>query len=389
MRIGLVTPEWPGDRAANGIVTCVRNLATGIEALNHQVAIIPIKPCEKHDERVINLPPVRQWTLYERVAAKLGGNIVAEIAAERIAAAVDRQGIDVLVMEETFGWAGLVQKRLSIPVVVILHGPWFILKHLAQADSLSSLFRNREYLEGNALAVCKAIAAPSRYVLELSMAHYGITGALSMTLPNSIFPKEKMDYATLGQRARNSILFVGHYSLLKGGDVVLDAFSELIRRGHDVFLTFVGHDNGIVDSAGNKRFITETLEALPEGTRTRVRYMGVLSQAEIDQLRQEHAIAVVASRAEIFCYAVLESLASGVATIATEVGGIPEILRQGQNGMLVQPGDPIALADAVQRLFENPALCEQLGSEGYADVIERFSPVRIAGDLISFLKGIR
>lgn len=310
-----------------------------------------------------------------------------EILGERIAAAVDGQGIDVLVMEETFGWAGKVQKRVSIPVVVVLHGPWFIYKHWHQ--KFEPAYHDRERREGEALAVCAGITSPSRRVLEQSLAHYGISGVPSAAIPNPIVPKQAIAYDALDQRARRSILFVGHYNRHKGGDVVIDSFAEMIRRGCDVFLTFVGPDTGVVDADDRIRHIADALAALPDDVRGRINYLGQCDQPEIDELRRQHAIAVVASRAEIFGYVVLESMASGVATIGTNVGGIPEIIRDGQNGLLVPPGDPVALADAVERLLDDPALCEALGVAAHADMVERFSPVKIAGDLVDFLKTLR
>jgi glycosyltransferase involved in cell wall biosynthesis len=59
----------------------------------------------------------------------------------------------------------------------------------------------------------------------------------------------------------------------------------------------------------------------------------------------------------------LEAMACGLAVVTTPVTGIPEVLRDGENGLLVPPGDPAALADAIARLMDDPALAHRLGAK--------------------------
>ncbi len=59
---------------------------------------------------------------------------------------------------------------------------------------------------------------------------------------------------------------------------------------------------------------------------------------------------------------VMEAMALGKPVIATRVGGIPDILTDGENGLLVPPGDALALRQAMQRLVDDPQLCAQMGA---------------------------
>ncbi len=72
-------------------------------------------------------------------------------------------------------------------------------------------------------------------------------------------------------------------------------------------------------------------------------------------------IAVLPSQAEGFSNALLEYMATGLPTVATDVGGNPQVIENGVNGLLVKPGDPAALADAISSLLENPNFASQLG----------------------------
>jgi glycosyltransferase involved in cell wall biosynthesis len=69
---------------------------------------------------------------------------------------------------------------------------------------------------------------------------------------------------------------------------------------------------------------------------------------------------------------VLEAMAAGLPVIASNVGGIPELVADGVSGVLVPPGDPDALAEAIEALLENPALALELGAAGRRRVVENF-----------------
>lgn len=70
------------------------------------------------------------------------------------------------------------------------------------------------------------------------------------------------------------------------------------------------------------------------------------------------------SRHEPFGIVNLEAMAAGKAVLATRVGGVPEVVVDGETGILVPPGDPEALAEGIRRLAGDPALRERLGAAG-------------------------
>lgn len=84
-------------------------------------------------------------------------------------------------------------------------------------------------------------------------------------------------------------------------------------------------------------------------------------------------IGVLCSESEGFPQAVLEYMATGLPVVATAVGGIPELVVEGETGYLVPPDDPLALALAIRRLIENQELCVQLGSAGQKRARQLFS----------------
>jgi glycosyltransferase involved in cell wall biosynthesis len=78
--------------------------------------------------------------------------------------------------------------------------------------------------------------------------------------------------------------------------------------------------------------------------------------------------------------AVIEAMAAGLAIAASNAGGIPEVVSDGRNGLLVPPGDPVALADALSRLITDPDLCRRLGEAARETIGRRFSFDQMVGD---------
>ena len=92
---------------------------------------------------------------------------------------------------------------------------------------------------------------------------------------------------------------------------------------------------------------------------------------------------VVASRAEPFGLVLLEAMRAGVPVIASNAGGVPEIVTDGVNGLLFEPGDVAGLAEAFGRIAEDPALAKQLTEEGNQVIRTRFSLERQVNSLES------
>ena len=124
----------------------------------------------------------------------------------------------------------------------------------------------------------------------------------------------------------------------------------------------------------------ELRAALEERAGPRVRFLGALPRQRVLELFAAADASVLSSSWENFPHTLVEALAVGTPAIAPRVGGIPEIVEDGVNGLLVEPGDAGALADAVRRYFAEDELRASLRAQA-APSVERFSSQRVFGQL--------
>jgi glycosyltransferase involved in cell wall biosynthesis len=166
------------------------------------------------------------------------------------------------------------------------------------------------------------------------------------------------------------ITFAGQWNKKKGFDVLLAAARILQNRGVKFVLNLAG---GADLWPGQDGITGEEIKSFCDGLDC-LRLLGKLSQADLAATLERSTIAVVPSVwAEPFGKAAIEAMACGLPVIATKTGGLPEIVVEGKTGLLVTPGDPVALAEAIQRLVMDQNLARAMGQAARADVLQRFS----------------
>jgi glycosyltransferase involved in cell wall biosynthesis len=121
------------------------------------------------------------------------------------------------------------------------------------------------------------------------------------------------------------------------------------------------------------------------GLGERARFLGGLPRERVLRLFRAADAALLSSSWENFPHTVVEALAVGTPVVSTAVGGVPEVVTDGENGLLVPPGDPAALADALARLLDDDALRERLGraaAPSVAGLAEEATFARIEEELL-------
>ena len=165
-------------------------------------------------------------------------------------------------------------------------------------------------------------------------------------------------------RSFERIAFVGRLTRDKGVFDLLEAVA-LLREWRPAVRVELAGD-------GDADEVARHAHALGIGDRVLIR--GWCDPAERGQLLARSGLFVLPSRAEGVPMSLLEAMAAGCAVVATGVGGIPDVVRDGANGLLVGEGDPTALAAAITRLLANRPLASRLAREGRDTVARRHSP---------------
>jgi glycosyltransferase involved in cell wall biosynthesis len=150
----------------------------------------------------------------------------------------------------------------------------------------------------------------------------------------------------------------------KGHRHLVSAWPSVVARAPDTWLAIVGEGSECAA-------LREQVAALPARARERIVFTG--RRDDISAVTGDLDVAVLPSLREAQGISILEAMARRKPVVASAVGGIPEVVTDGLDGLLVPPGDPAALADAIVRVATFPALRERLGDAGYATVAERFS----------------
>ncbi len=107
------------------------------------------------------------------------------------------------------------------------------------------------------------------------------------------------------------------------------------------------------------------------------------SRTDIPEVLSALDIFVLSSEREGLPVSMLEAMAASLPVVATSVGGIPQVIIDGYNGVLTSPNEPSGLAKAMLSLIENKALCESVARAGYQTVKDRFSVDLVAKQIIS------
>jgi len=178
---------------------------------------------------------------------------------------------------------------------------------------------------------------------------------------------------------RETVLFLGRLDPQKGLDVALQAWQRVAARRPGARLVLAGD--------GPARAALE-VQARTLGLGKSVHFLGTWPDPE--RLLRASAIFLLPSRSEGMSNALLEAMATGLACVATRIGGNNDLVEHGATGLLVPPGDASALADALSALLEDRPLQLRLGTAARTAVLDRFAMDRVIhayADLYATLAG--
>jgi glycosyltransferase involved in cell wall biosynthesis len=164
--------------------------------------------------------------------------------------------------------------------------------------------------------------------------------------------------------------WTGRMTGVKRTDIVLRAFALLRSRGVPATLCMVG-------DGPDRRRIEELASEL--GIVRDCLFTGY--QEDVGPFFAAFDVFVLPSANEGTPVTAIEALASGCPVVATRVGGVPDVVQDGEDGILIDPGSPEQLADALVRLAGDPELRARMGAAGRTRTLPRYAVSRLIGDV--------
>ena len=367
MRVVMLSNSFPPQ--IGGIQEHVSNLAQTLARQGHQLQIVTVR--RNKSERVrdtfagLDVIRVPQLNLPRTLTTQYLAITTALLIAMRLRGQAD------VVHYHTFwpdAFTAFVVNKF-VPTVYTAHESRFLL--------MAEQPKSRRWLK-LALRPFQGILAPSTELLEATR-QLGVSSEKSAFIANAV-DASKFRPGVTGERVRERYgIPLDHCLILcprrlvpKNGLEFLIESLPLIRR------RFSGA-SVLIAGAGPER---ESLEARVRelGLQEYVIFAGSQDNDDLPEFYAAADIVAIPSLKEATSIAGLEAMASARAVVATNVGGLPEIIEDGVSGLLVPPRDPEALALAITRLIEMPELRKQLGLAARARVEQKFTWEQVASE---------
>lgn len=294
-------------------------------------------------------------TLKQRLGTWVTGpTTLASICSQLREAQIDL--IHVHCVSSNAYYAIRAARRLKLPLVLTIHGE-------LSMDS-SDLFNRSAFARSNlrnAIESASAITACSKEALAEAERFYGQSFGQRGRVVYSGVRVNDFANVTPYQHKRPYILAIGRLAIQKGFDVLLNAFAKVLKEddSHDLILAGDGPEQQKLHAMAGDLGIAD-----------RVCFFGPATRPVAVQLFAGAGMVVMPSRREAMGIVNLEAMAAGRAVISTRVGGVPEVVVDGQSGVLVEPESVDELAHEMLVLLRDPVLRRYLGDHGRERAME-------------------
>lgn len=272
------------------------------------------------------------------------------------------------------GLGCVLRRELDVPVHGFLQGEDSFL------DSLPDDYREQAWdLLSADVAKLDACIAPSRYFGEEMSRRLNLSEEKLHLLPNGI----TLDGYSPAEAppAKPAIGFLARLCPLKGLDVFVDAYLEIMKRGNHPQLELRVAGGMTSD---DEPYVAEQKKKLDDaGLLDKTTFLPNVDRKEkLAFLRDLTAFSVPAQFPEAFGLYVLEALAAGVPVVLPREGAFPELVEITEGGIIYEENDPASLANALEDLLSRPDEAHAMGNRGHKIVAERFSNARLAKELV-------
>jgi len=365
LNVCIISREFPPDTAFGGIATFSLDTALMLKAHGHEVTVFSqsLGPSQILDYRGIKVhklhipAPFGSYRFLPSLI--LGFNMVVFRAMQK---AHRERPFDLIDVPDHLAEGLFAVLAGRVPVITRLHTPFALLVALG----LNNYRKGPTYwmikaLEKIALSKSSILYAPCMDLVKRSEKLFAFSGVpvkiFGYPLDLSLFSPQP---AACIPRKSVSILFLGRLEQRKGIETIAEAFPKVAAAYPGVQLTLLGSDtSNIRDYASAKQFLEAAFAA--SGYRDDVNFKNHVPLDQLPAILRDHDIVWVPSLYDNFPITCLEAMACGRAVVVSDAGGLPEMVRHEETGLVFPAGDATALADMTLTLCRDLPLRERLG----------------------------
>lgn len=236
-------------------------------------------------------------------------------------------------------------------LIVSIHGPERLNRRIGRNVIIKKLIKQADMIIAN-----------SQHSLNKVENLYSNIRDKSVVIDNGIY-LEEFDNVNGYKKEKRYIFSARRFSFSKGMDLLVRAFSIVHQHYSDIKLLLAGDGKDKIKCEE----ISKKLKIIDY-----IIFLGAISHSKVISLLKSCEIFVLPSRKEAFGIVLLEAMACGKPIVATRVGGVPEVVREGENAILVEPESPQALAEGIVKLLENSDLAKRFGERG-REIVKNFT----------------
>ncbi|MEO7035136.1 MAG: glycosyltransferase family 4 protein [Polyangiaceae bacterium] len=308
-----------------------------------------------------------RWLPIDFKASRLPWTVTGSLRARRAIGPVLNEVDGIFVHTTTLAPLS-VDYFLKKPAIISSDGTPLNKRNMRAAyglkDEHSFAQRGKQRLFRELFARCAGFVAWSNWTKQSFVEDYGCPEQNVAVIP----PGVDLDNFSVGDRNHDlpRVLFVGGDFRRKGGDLLLQVFRSRLR--------------------GRAELVLVTPADVPEEPGVTVHRNLTTDSPLLGELYRTCDLFVLPTRADCYALVCMEALAAGLPLVITRVGGLPDMVREGETGHVVDIDDAAGLGDALESIVASPALRNTMSQNCRADAVERFSTRENARRLFEFVR---
>lgn len=286
----------------------------------------------------------------------------------------EKYGFDVVHMHTPFGMGTigyLSARKAGVPTVCTLHtyflGMCQVFSGILSSERLVKLawLYNLKLYQN-----CDATSAPTAQIRDMMYKDWNYPKEVKVVwngTDTDVFRIGRHDADVRKEwnlTSKEIVTYVGRLTPDKGVHTYIDAVNILQKKGYDIQMVIAG-------IGPYREALLDQIDRL--GMKDSVRFFGYLDEAHKASLLSASNIFSLPSKADTFGISMLEAMAAGCPTIGANSGGIPEVIKDNENGLLFEFGDKDQLAEKMQSIFDDNALRQRLIKDGRKFVEDKCS----------------